>query len=84
MTINAKEIQDQLQLTEADLLESFSRLTTCIATYSNYIHTMDFTPDNSDAVNLFIEGIESLSAAFRTTIKVTRIVAEVKGVQLRS
>lgn len=84
MTINAKEIQDQLQLTEADLLESFSKLTTCISSYSNYIHTMDFTPDNSDSVNLFIEGIESLNAAFQTTIQVTRILAEMKGVQLRS
>jgi molecular chaperone GrpE (heat shock protein) len=69
-----------LQKTEADILEAFSKFGSQFSSYTDMIHRVDFTPENSDNVRAFFKGLDSMQDALHALVEATKIVAEVKGV----
>ena len=71
-----------LQQTEADVLEAFQTFGERYKGYADLIHLIEFNSENSDNVNTFFKGLDSLQAALAALVEATRIVAEIKGVEL--
>jgi hypothetical protein len=71
-----------LQETEANILESFSKFGTQFSSYTDLIHYVEFSKENSDNVKSFFKGLDSLQTALHALIEATKIVAEIKGVDL--
>lgn len=73
-------IESLLQQTEADILNSFERFGSQFDKFSDLVHIIDFSSENSEQVRSFLNGLYSLQAAFGALIEATKVVAEVKGV----
>jgi len=69
-----------LQKTEADILEAFSKFGSQFATYTDMIHRVEFSSENSDNVKAFFRGLDSMQAALCSLVEATKVVAEIKGV----
>jgi hypothetical protein len=71
-----------LQQTEADILEAFQTFGERYKGFADLIHIIEFNSENSQNVNTFFAGLNALQQAFAAMIEATKIVAEIKGVEL--
>jgi len=75
-------IDQAIQNTEADILEAFQRFGKQYNVFSDVAHLIEFSPENSDNVQAFFQGLYSMQNAFSALIEATKVIAQIKGVHI--
>lgn len=74
----------QMQQAEADIADALQRISKNITTYSDFYFRLEFTPQNSEHVNTYLNGLDTLSEALRSITEAAKCIAQAKGISLEN
>ncbi len=76
------ELDLQIQEVQANLISSYEKYNELSTQFGDMLYILEFTPENSDKVNNFVSGLESLQEGFHSLLEATKLIAEMRGIVL--
>ena len=76
------ELDLQIQQVQAELLSSFGKFVELSSQYADTLYTLEFNPENSHRVNIFLTGLESLNEGFQSLREAAKTIAQMRGITL--
>jgi hypothetical protein len=76
------ELDLQIQEVQANLISSYEKYNELSTQFGDMLYILEFTPENSDKVNNFVSGLESLQEGFYSLLEATKLIAEMRGIVL--
>jgi len=74
------ELDLQIQQVQAELLASFGKFVELSNQYADTLYTLEFNIQNSDRVNIFLSGLDSLNDGFQSLREAAKTIAEIRGI----
>ncbi len=69
---------------EAGLYEAFNKLQSLLSNYLDVYPLIEFSKENSDHVNNYLEGMGCIQESFNSLLEALKIQSQILGVKLRS